>query len=136
MWKTSVTCTTICSQIDRGIPFSVYPSSAPHPGRYKAPLQRPTSSQWRWHEQDDVQPPACYRCPPSPGSPPHAKLSPSTQTRPGTAPAATGRNQATPCSQTFAVGTCATRFCLLCTTSLACLLELPPAAEISSTTTV
>ena len=34
MWKTSVTCTTICSQIDRGIPFSVYPSSAPHPGRY------------------------------------------------------------------------------------------------------
>ena len=34
MWKTSVTCTAICSQIDRGIPFSVYPSSAPHPGRY------------------------------------------------------------------------------------------------------
>ena len=34
LWKTSVTCTTICSQIDRGIPFSVYPSSAPHPGRY------------------------------------------------------------------------------------------------------
>ena len=38
MWKTSVTCTTICSQIDRGIPFSVYPSSAPHPGRY-TPLE-------------------------------------------------------------------------------------------------
>ena len=36
LWKTSVTCTTICSQIDRGIPFSVYPSSAPHPGRYNA----------------------------------------------------------------------------------------------------
>ena len=34
LWKTSVTCTAICSQIDRGIPFSVYPSSAPHPGRY------------------------------------------------------------------------------------------------------
>ena len=34
MWKTSVTCTTICSQIDRGILFSVCPSSAPHPGRY------------------------------------------------------------------------------------------------------
>ena len=28
------TCTAICSQIDCGIPFSVYPSSAPHPGRY------------------------------------------------------------------------------------------------------
>ena len=35
MWKTSKTCTAICSQIDRGIPFSVYPSSAPHPGRYR-----------------------------------------------------------------------------------------------------
>ena len=32
LWKTSVTCTAICSQIDRGIPFSVYPSSAPHHG--------------------------------------------------------------------------------------------------------
>ena len=42
------------------------------------------------------------KCPPSPGSPSPAKLSPSTKTRPGTAPAATGRNQATPCSQTFA----------------------------------
>ena len=31
LWKT---CTAICSQIDRGIPFSVYPSSAPHPCRY------------------------------------------------------------------------------------------------------
>ena len=37
MWKTSKTCTAICSQIDRGIPFSVYPSSAPHPGRYTSP---------------------------------------------------------------------------------------------------
>ena len=35
LWKTSVTCTTVCSQIDRGIPFSVYPSSAPHAGRYR-----------------------------------------------------------------------------------------------------
>ena len=65
-----------------------------------------------------------------------AKLSPSTKTRPGTAPAATGRNQTTPCSQTFVVGTCATRFCPLCTTSLAGLLELPSAAENNSTTAV
>ena len=79
-----------------------------------------------------VQPPACYRCPPSPGSSPPAKLSPSTKTRPGTAPAATGRNQAAPCSQTFAVGTCAARFCPSCT-SLAGLLELPSVAENSST---
>ena len=34
----------------------------------------------------------------------------STETRPGTAPAATGKNPATPCSQTFPVGTCAARF--------------------------
>ena len=46
MWKTSVTCTTICSQIDRGIPFSVYPSSAPHPGRYSCwDVKQPTNKQ-------------------------------------------------------------------------------------------
>ena len=49
--------------------------------------------------------PAVTRLAPSP-----AKLPPWTQTRPSTAPAATGRNQATPCSQTFAAGTCTGRF--------------------------
>ena len=38
LWKTSVTCTTICSQIDRGVPFSVYPSSAPHHGPLHTPV--------------------------------------------------------------------------------------------------
>ena len=36
----------------------------------------------------------------------------------------------------FAVGTCATRFCPLCTKSLACLLELPSVAENNSTAAV
>ena len=47
LWKTSVTCTTICSQIDRGIPFSVYPSSAPHPGRYNLMPRGQADHGWR-----------------------------------------------------------------------------------------
>ena len=101
----------------------------------EAPVQGPTASQRRWHEQAGVQPPACYRCPPSPGSSPPAKLSTSTKTRLGTAPAATGRNQATPCSQTFAVGTCATRFCPLFTTLLVRLLEHSSVPENNRTAT-
>ena len=52
LWKTSVTCTAICSQIDRGIPFSVYPSSAPHPGRYNRPYWSDTRKGYRPYWSD------------------------------------------------------------------------------------
>ena len=85
------------------------------------------------HPQDRQDP---VQRPPSPGSPPPAKFSFSTERRPGTASTATGRNPTTPCSQTFAVGTCAARCYSPHSAPLAGFMELTTLAESDSITAV